>query len=289
MSGAIRPGISTSTNLHQGIPGNPFHFSPADCARALAQAGFTHADFTFQAYCAKEGPLAAPNWKAWVYEVGNAFAKAGLPIHQTHTLFYLHRGDRETLAFHAELVDRCLEASAMLGASWTVMHILRVVDLDTRDPKTAMEKNRTYFTPYGEKARRLGIGIAIENGLTGFYHTAAELLELLSLLGDDAFGICWDTGHANIVLGDQTEDIRRLGPRLRALHLNDNHGGKDEHLLPYFGTVDFHAVMRAIRDAGFDGILTLECPGSTRSLPPPLRPAALQLAAQMGDALRAEL
>lgn len=281
----MQKGISTSTNLHLAAPGNPFCFSMADCAAALREAGFTHADVTFPPYCVPGTDMAGPDWRRWVDAVGEAFAAQGLPINQTHTHFYLHKGDAETLAFQAEMVDRCLQASATLGAPWTVMHILRVIDLDTRDPEIAMEANRAYFEPYGDKARRYGIRIAIENGLTGLYHTADDLLELNRRLADDAFGICWDTGHANIVCPDQGPEIRKLGKKLVALHINDNHGEKDEHLLPFFGTVDFSVVMASLRAIDFGGVLTLESGGSTRPLPPVLRPEALRLAAKMGQAL----
>ena len=280
----MRP-FSTSTNIHQGLRSDPNRFSVLESIRALQEAGFTHGDVTFQSWCGKDGPMAGPKWEAWVGQIGDALAKGGMAANQTHTLFYLHKGDPEVLAFQEKMVDRCLRASAMLGAPWTVMHILRVIDLDTADPELAMKKNHDYFAPYGEKARKYGVGVAIENGLTGFYHHAAELIELLSRLNDAAFGVCWDTGHGNIVCQDQAGEIRMLGSRLKALHLNDNHGQKDEHLLPFFGTVDFPAVMAAIQDAGFSGVWTLESPGSTRGLPAGLRPAALRLAALTGEAL----
>lgn len=286
MKGAERMAFSTSTNIHQAQDGRAHAYAVTQSIDALHAAGFTHADVTLAAWCAPDGPMAQPNWQAWVGEIGEALSRHGMAANQTHTLFYLHKADAETLAFQERMVERCLRASAMLGAPWTVMHILRVADLGTRDADEAMDRNEAYFRPYGEMARRYGVGIAIENGLTGLYHHAADLLELVRRLNDDAFGICWDTGHANIVCPDQGPEIRSLGRHLKALHLNDNHGVKDEHLLPFFGTVDFAAVMAAVRDTGFSGVLTLESAGSVRPLPACMRPEALRLAAATGEALR---
>ena len=36
-------------------------------------------------------------------------------------------------------------------------------------------------------------------------------------------GICWDTGHGALSGQDQGEAIRKIGKRLKAMHVNDNH------------------------------------------------------------------
>ncbi len=53
-----------------------------------------------------------------------------------------------------------------------------------------------------------------------------------------------------------------LGKHLYAIHYNDNHGEKDEHLAPFFGTLNHDEVIKALIDVGFKGYFTLEC-GST--------------------------
>lgn len=258
-------------------------FSTVEAIEACAQAGFTHIDITLASCCDPAHPFAGEQYQTWLDGVTEALARTGLAVNQTHTVFYKHIDAPERLAFYERMVDRCLQASARLQAPWTVMHILRPIDLalDREEKDEALARNAAYFLPYGEKARRYGVGIAIENGLTGFFHSADELLALLDRLNDPVFGLCWDTGHANITGQDQAAAILRMNENLKCLHINDNDGARDQHLLPAFGTVDFAPIMDALHRLADPPMLTLECGGSTRRLPACARADALRLAARL--------
>lgn len=45
---------------------------------------------------------------------------------------------------------------------------------------------------------------------------------------------------------------------IRAVHIHDNFGKVDDHLLPFLGTVQWERVMPALRKAGYTGDLVLE-------------------------------
>ena len=75
---------------------------------------------------------------------------------------------------------------------------------------------------------------------------------------------CWDTGHANLN-GPQVQEILAVGKHLRAIHLNDNSGITDDHMLPGQGTMDVDGIMDALMEVGFQGPLTLECDGYLRA------------------------
>ncbi len=282
--------LSSSTDLYQDAREKKHAHSIPEAIRAFHEAGFTHVDLTLTEHCYPGSPFAGERWQFWMEEIEEALAETGMRVNQTHTVFYLHRQEEETLRFYEKMADRCLEASARVGAGWTVMHILRTVDLDIpADRKEeALVRNAAYFAPYGEKARRAGIGIAIENGLSGFFHSAGELLALLDLLHDDAFGLCWDTGHANLTGQEQASSIRCMGNKLRCLHINDNHGLKDEHLLPFMGTVDFPPILEAIRTLEEQPILTFESRGSTRTLPVSAQMDLLRAAVHIGRVMNGE-
>ncbi|MFA6033577.1 MAG: TIM barrel protein, partial [Myxococcota bacterium] len=53
-------------------------------------------------------------------------------------------------------------------------------------------------------------------------------------------------------------DIGRGGGRVFSLHLHDNDGVSDQHLLPGGGVVDFAGIAALLAGTGFDGILTME-------------------------------
>ena len=81
-------------------------------------------------------------------------------------------------------------------------------------------------------------------------------------------GITLDTGHLNINDKDQVGFIRRAGKNIKALHLADNEGQADQHLMPYGkGTVNFVDVVREMKKLGYDGLYNLEIPGETQRAP----------------------
>ena len=135
------------------------------------------------------------------------------------------------------------------------------------------------------------MGIAIENMIAGssagrFGCTHEDLLELLDRLGDDErFGVCWDTGHANLNQNDQPSAIRALGSRLRCLHVNDNHGKTDDHTLPFLGTVQWQGIMQALKDIGYSGDFTYEIHRFTEGFTPAFYPRALTFARETAEHL----
>jgi sugar phosphate isomerase/epimerase len=61
---------------------------------------------------------------------------------------------------------------------------------------------------------------------------------------------------------DQVRFIKKAGKRLKALHLADNDGTSDQHLMPTAkGQVDFQAVIKALHDVNYDGLYNFEVPG----------------------------
>lgn len=100
--------------------------------------------------------------------------------------------------------------------------------------------------------------------------------------------ICLDTGHANLNGVDSAEFIRRAGPRLRALHIADNLGQHDDHLLPYGrGTVRWAEVMRALREVQYQGLFNFEVPGENHC-PRPVRLAKLDYAQALAGHMLAQ-
>ncbi len=119
----------------------------------------------------------------------------------------------------------------------------------------------------GELARHAAGGpltICLENG-----PRAEELVRLIEAVGEPNLGICLDTGHLALIrhqspeLGQtEREFIRAAGPHLKALHLADNDGSGDQHLLPFDGgCVNWAEAMRALGETGWDGALNFEIPG----------------------------
>ena len=118
--------------------------------------------------------------------------------------------------------------------------------------------------------------ICLENlGEDSGVHTVDDFDRVLGAVAADNVAICLDTGHANITGVDTPDFIRRAGRRLKALHVADNLGQNDDHLLPYGrGTVPWTPTMAALRDVGYDALFNFEVPGENRC-PAPVRLAKL--------------
>ena len=47
-------------------------------------------------------------------------------------------------------------------------------------------------------------------------------------------------------------------------HLHDNHGLRDEHLLPFEGNIDWMRVLEALQGNGYAGVYLLELKGNSQ-------------------------
>ena len=96
--------------------------------------------------------------------------------------------------------------------------------------------------------------------------TLDDLLAVLDGVGSRALMAMLDTGHINVTARQLARDpidyllehVERLGPRLQHLHLDDNLGDLDAHLVPGEGNFDFVAAYGILKRAGYAGWLSAE-------------------------------
>ena len=137
----------------------------------------------------------------------------------------------------------------------------------TLEPDRRHAQRMRSVTEIGAYLAGTGLIVCIENCSSG-----AELAPLMAATDPARFGVCLDTGHLNLTTEPQAAFIEQMGPRLKALHLAENGGKTDEHVLPFArgGTVPWADVAAALRRVGYDGLLNFEIPGETRC-PLPVR------------------
>jgi len=112
-----------------------------------------------------------------------------------------------------------------------------------------------------EFARRYDMRIAIEPAdkyETDLVPTCAEALKLIGELRYANLGVVLDNGHAHVVGESAVEAVQMLGPRLFHVHIDDNNGLRDQHLVPGEGTFEFPPFITALHKAGYDGFLAAE-------------------------------
>jgi sugar phosphate isomerase/epimerase len=108
-----------------------------------------------------------------------------------------------------------------------------------------------------EKASKVNVRVTLEvipNPLSSAAALAMLVEEELEGLG---VGVCLDYGHAHL-MGDLGEAIETLSGHLWTTHVHDNDGKRDEHLVPYAGSIDWDAAMMETQKIGYDGTLMFE-------------------------------
>lgn len=254
--------ISTNTGLHSARV-NKLRIPMAKAMDFFAQAGFEAVDINFCAPIYKEPfrhePILDGNWQENLDEVMAAIRRNGLVISHTHLPFYNYEmEDKEYLAFCNEMMYRAVDATAYVGATLAVIH-------PHRDPakRTLVDRTVELLTPIRDYARERGVTLCLENMFTT---KPEELVEMVDRLECAA---CWDVGHANYGGFDPYASMCVVGKRIQVLHLHDNYGTRDDHNIPYYGTVNWSEVMRALRDIGYEGTFNYEV--SASNLPEEMR------------------
>ena len=156
-------------------------------------------------------------------------------------------------------------AASIFGASWCVYHPRTAVDKGY-DSKAAFEDNKKSLSRLLETAHKYNTGIAVENlavfpdaPIHRLYTSDPDdICEIVDCFKSDKMAICWDTSHGNLMPFDQAKVIRQLGKRIKALHLGNNFKTRDDHALMPLGNVDWEKVIGALKEIGYDGVLTLE-------------------------------
>ncbi len=101
-------------------------------------------------------------------------------------------------------------------------------------------------------ARDVGIQVAFENTKIKGY-----LDYVLSNIIDEHVGLCLDSGHLHAHFDDEL-DFELFKNRIFAVHLHDNDGTADQHLMPFEGTIDWNQLISSLKQSNYTGPITLE-------------------------------
>ncbi len=287
--------VTTSINLMFDFD---FKYPVIEQIDRINKAGFKYLDFNFSDWSDSfDSPFAKDDWKEWIYSVKEFCDKNGIKFIQAHgPLYNIFGEDTPQKRLRDELSLRSIEAASILGIPWVVFHAGTFDgDFDTVHRQQLKERNIEWFTPLVKACEKYNTGIAIENMASAFgkHHNCKscycaytdDLIELVDSFNSDRVGICWDTGHANVNKSNQPYDLKKIGKRLKALHIQDNDGINDQHLPPYLGNIDWNAIMKALHEIDFDGPFTFEAHTEIRKVPEPCKDTAMQLLLKTGEYL----
>jgi sugar phosphate isomerase/epimerase len=103
-----------------------------------------------------------------------------------------------------------------------------------------------------EHAKELGINLAFENTKTKGY-----LEYLIDNIDLDNVGICYDCGHDHCHFKDDF-NFEKFKDKIMCIHIHDNYGEIDDHLIPGDGTVNYDYVLNGLKKANYNGYFTME-------------------------------
>lgn len=243
--------ISTNSGLYSARP-NELRAPMAEAMDFFGRMGFEAVDVNFAATIydepEKHEPILDGDWQQNLDTVLAAIRRNNLVVSHTHLPFYNYEmEDKERLAFCDQMTCRAIDASAYIGAKYAVIHPQR-----DAEKHTLIDRTVALLTPFNEYAKARGVTLCVENMYTTYPEELREIVDRM------ACGACWDVGHANFGKHPQYEGMTLLGKRIRVLHLHDNYGTRDDHSMPYFGTIDWDEIMRALRDIGYEGTFNYE-------------------------------
>ena len=235
-----------------------------DKIRELHRAGFSYIDLSMYAFT-PDCVYMQPGWEKEVYALGELAQSLGMRFVQAHSMggnpLSADPAHRE---FLLQATLRSIEICAMLGIPSTVVHAGFRPGLEK---ERWFEENRLFYQKLFGAMEKTGVNVLCENSTRAnvnemyFVNNGPDMRAFIDYVDHPLFHGCWDTGHANCE-GGQYADILALGKHLYAIHYNDNHGSKDEHLAPFLGTLNHDEVLTALKDVGYQGYFTLECGSS---------------------------
>ncbi|MGQ9788155.1 MAG: sugar phosphate isomerase/epimerase family protein [Candidatus Hadarchaeaceae archaeon] len=172
---------------------------------------------------------------------------------------------RLALKYMQKSIDLC----SALGGEIVVVHPGRCpFPQEERFLKPAQERFLNFIKSSLNYAKNRGVKLTLENFPISTEFPYSSPREMLSLVKKfDGLGITFDVGHAflNKTLQKLSSPERRIGAEIKMIrkyiiniHFHDNRGERDEHLPPGDGRINFRPIVRAIRDIGYLGWITIE-------------------------------
>lgn len=300
---ALPLSLPLSTSIHLCF--DPSFRTPVEeQIRRIARAGFRWLDFNFLDWFADpRSPFVGGGWEAWLEGAGAAAEDAGARFNQAHAPCPVYSLERDLEGYKA-LCRRAIRGCGMLGIPWMVFHAA-YYPWNFGSSLDFFAFNQAFFGELLEDCHRYSVGIAIENIWPVLQDipiwSTDALIQLADSFHDPLVGICWDTGHGNLTgnshnykahntpqflpYGNQYESLTKIGGRLKALHIHDNNGMDDDHLPPFFGTIQWKEVLRGLRDIGYRHSFTFEAHYAVRRLPPALLDDGIAYLYKVGRAL----
>ena len=204
--------------------------------------------------------LGEKEFTKYLCSVRLAAENAGIKITQLHGLWPSDESSEESVLCDLEFFKKEIRGAGILGCKNVVCHTGAPFGWHSEENKKTLEFNAKRFETLSSYAEGYGVTVCVENlPFTDTYISSVKAVkEIIKTVNRKNLKACLDTGHANVFKDDIAEDVRLLGKDLACLHVHDNHGRSDEHLLPYFGTIKWEDFIVSLKEIGYCGDFIFE-------------------------------
>lgn len=265
--------IGIETTAYFGLEGY------AEGFKKMAARGYNAADY--QNFVNTENGLFAVSeqkFEDYLKDTRAAAEEAGVEIFQTHAPWRWPAKDAtpEDRAERLEKMAKSLYGTAYLGSKNMVIHpIMPYGGEDGPDLGAWWEMNLDFFRKLLPVAEETGVKLCLENMpmLDLTVSRPKDTWRMVKDLDHPMMGFCLDTGHAAVFRENPADAVRMLGKNLTTLHIHDNNGLGDFHMLPYQGIIDWEDFRKALLESESEAVLSLET-----NVPKGLPPKAHELA-----------
>lgn len=200
----------------------------------------------------------------------------GLPLDSIHGIFgpnYDPSSPDEAARLEAVRVyEREGELAVQLGAPMVVVHPARSVQeneppIDDRQRAQRIEPLERTLRELARIGSRLGVVYLLENipPYQAIGHDPLQLAQMIRQADHPSIRMCFDTGHANMV-GDPAALLDGCLDVVAYLHVHDNDGKSDSHLVPGKGTIPWEKIAVSMRRLPPDTIAMVELFDSAQEL-----------------------
>jgi sugar phosphate isomerase/epimerase len=241
-----------STQIYRGRP------VTVDLLESIRRAGYEH----FELFCNR--PHLDFHNRNLLRAIACWFQENALPAPSLHLPFVENVGPTQRIWISAleperrhreaalDEIKRSLELADMVPLSHVVMHLG-----NPKDSFSPLAFEYAYAAIAQIRAFA-GVEVLIEN-IPNEISTLERIEEFRAVSQIADLGICYDAGHGHL------QDVKPTFNHVRAMHLHDNQGEKDEHLWPFEGTLAWTAFIEQLVVGDYKGSFTFEARGEELS------------------------
>lgn len=141
-----------------------------------------------------------------------------------------------------------------VGMNPVTLHPGHLSPISFSNPKKTLEITKKSIKEIDSTVQDLGMTVGVENMPDMIITICKKAQDLVYAVEGTDIGICFDVGHANTT--GETDNFLQIKDKFVNVHIHDNNGSSDQHLLLGEGTVDFKKVLKNL--STYSGNFVLE-------------------------------